>query len=115
MVSCDFVLRRFSLAAALCALFACGPSRDPNLDELSQSTLATTPPEARTAIQADLDSLAALSREEKLGKAEHDALVDLFRSVTRDGQLDDDERLLLVRLVRDVVAGGGSVAHEKQT
>lgn len=117
MLDSTFMRRSASIALLVVPLLAaaCGPARDASLDELAATLRATTPSEARTSLDADLDALATLSREEKLGTPEREALVDLFRSTTQDGTLDDDERMLLVHLVRDVVAAGGSIALEKRT
>ena len=41
------------------------------------------------------------------------SLLDLYRSASRDGLIDDDERALLARLTRDVVAAGGNVQSRK--
>lgn len=102
-------MSRLLVLSFLLALTGCGAARDPSLDELATNLRASTPAEQRTALDADLDALARLSRESRLGTAERDAIVDLFRSATRDGTLDEDERSLLVHLVRDVVAAGGSL------
>lgn len=101
--------------AALLVLLAvsCGPARDPSLDEVASSLRATTPADQRTSLDADLDALSRLSRDQKLGRAERDALVNLFRSATKDGSLDEDEHALLVHLLRDLVAGSGSLNVEK--
>lgn len=106
-------MRRLAASLAFVLLAACGDARDPSVDELASTLRAMTPSESRTALDADLDALARLSREDKLGKAEREALIDLFRSSTRDGSLDEDSRLLLVHFVRDIVAGGGSLKVEK--
>jgi hypothetical protein len=99
-----------SLAAGVTA---CGPANDASLDELAATLRSATPADQRTSLESDLDALAALSREKKIGASERQAMVDVFRSVTRDGSIDDDERALLTRLVRDVVSGGGSLAAER--
>lgn len=98
---------RFAYVAALLLSSACGRGADPGLAELSTQLLAATPDDQRPLLSADLDALAALDRQQKLGDAERRALLDLFRSAARDGVLDDDERALLAALTRDVVVGAG--------
>lgn len=104
-------------AAALLALAlaACGRGADPGLAELGTQLLAATPEDQRDVLGADLDALATLDRQQKLGDAERRALLDLFRSAARDGRLDEDERALLSSLTRDVVVGAGRVAHFQET
>lgn len=98
---------RFALPAALLLVSACARGADPGLAELTTQLLAATPEDQRALLSGDLDALAALDRQEKLGDAERQALLDLFRSAARDGVLDEDERALLAALTRDVVVGAG--------
>lgn len=106
-------MRRLVLAAVLAAGVAACSHKDPSLADLSQKLLDATPPDQRAAIQPDLDRLQALADGEKIGSAERQALLDLYGSAERDGKIDDDERLLLGRLVHDIVAGTGHVAVQK--
>jgi hypothetical protein len=99
------------LAAAALALAACG-HRDPKLTDFATHLEDATPPDQRVAVEADLELLQNLAREQKLGEAERQALLDLYASAARDGVIDDDERILLTRLTRDIVSGGGSVHAE---
>ena len=113
---CSTPVRRIALLAAAIALFtACGRSVDPGLAELGTQLLAATPDDQRPGIEADLDALLALDRQQKLGDAERRAILDLFRSAVRDGVLDDDERALLSSLTRDVVVGAGRLAQSLET
>ena len=99
------------LAFVLTTLSACTPSADPGLTELREQLLAATPEDRRAALEADLDALAALERDDALGEAERQALLDLFASAARDGSLDGDECALLSALTRDVVVGAGRLDH----
>lgn len=100
--------------AALLGLAGCRSAVEPGVTALADGLRAATPDDQRVALEADLDILVALDRDEKLGTAERRALFDLYRSATRDGGIDDDERALLARLTRDVVAAGGTVQERKK-
>ena len=102
-----------SLFAALAAGTGCSSAVDPGVVTLADGLRAATPDDQRVALEADLDMLVALDRDEKIGPAERRALLDLYRSASRDGGIDDDERALLARLTRDVVAAGGNVQSRK--
>ena len=106
--------RALAACAALAAGLGCRSAVDPGVAALADGLRAATPDDQRVALEADLDILVTLERDEKLGPAERRALFDLYRSATRDGQIDDDERALLARLTRDVVAAGGNVQERKK-
>ena len=98
------------LAIPCAGLLACAGSAEGSIGAVAERLEAVTPEDQRAALHADLEALARLDREGALGDAERRALLDLFHSAGRDGLVDDDERVLLARLVADLVAGGGSLA-----
>ena len=102
-------MRVFPAFVLFAAFFtgACGRGADPGLSELGAKLLEATPADQRAALETDLAALQKLHADERLGEPERQALLDLFRSASRDGSLDDDERALLAALTRDVVVGSG--------
>ena len=108
-------MRRALLFSALLALAGCGGGTDPGLVELSERLVEATPEDQRTTLDADLAALARLDRDARLGAAEKRALFDLYRSAMRDGALNDDERVLLTRFARDLVAGAGRLKGLRST
>lgn len=87
----------------------CAASTDASLSGIAGRLEAVTPEDQRAALHEDLEAMNRLDREGAIGDAERQALLDLFHSASRDGAVDEDERVLLARLVSDLVAGGGSL------
>lgn len=107
---------RLLAVAGFVVLAACGRGADPGLSELSKRLVEATPADQRAALESDLSALAKLDADDRLGDAERRALLDLFQSAARDGELDDDERALLAALTRDVVVGSGRLdSHAPST
>ena len=100
---------RYAAALLLLGIIACSSRRDPALAEMAGKLTEATPAGDRAGVAAETDALLLLDRDGKLGGAERRALADLYESAIKDGSIDDDERAVLTHLVRDVVAGGGSV------
>ncbi len=90
--------------AALLLLPGCREPAEADLHELAARLLAATPDEQRAAVAADVEALARLARAGRWKDPERRALLDLLRSAGRDGRIDEDERLLLTRMVRDRIA-----------
>lgn len=95
---------------AIPAILGCSASADGSLSAIAVRLEAVTPEDQRAALHEDLEVLHRLDGDGALGRAERQALLDLFHSASRDGAVDEDERVLLARLVADLVAGGGSLA-----
>src|SRR2546428_1806436 len=83
---------------------SCGPRPDASLADLASKLAAAAPEAERPRVSEDLERLLALDRQGKVGQPERRALLDLWTSARRDGVVDDDERALVLRLARDVVA-----------
>ena len=94
------------LAALLLA--ACGGGSDVALTEMSARLVAATPESERATVSSEMNALAELAKNEKLGDVERRALLDLYRSAARDGAIDEDERLLLVQFARELVLKGNT-------
>lgn len=95
---------RRAAASVLLLAASCGGGKEVALGEMRERLLAATPETERAAVAYELDALADLARDGKIGDVERRALLDLYRSASRDG-VDEDERLLLVQFARELVAG----------